>query len=54
MVYAKAIAAFIVPMIMTPLVSFGITADTTLASALEMLIVALITAASVYVLPNKQ
>lgn len=54
MPYAKAIAALVVPIIVAPLAFLGISAETTVGTALEILIVALATAASVYWVPNKQ
>lgn len=54
MSYAKAIAALVTPLIIAPLAFLGIGAETTVGTAIEVLIVALATAVSVYWVPNKQ
>lgn len=51
--YAKAIAAFITPLILTLLVPFGIGADTSVSDAIYLLVAALSTALAVYFVPNK-
>ena len=51
--YAKAIAAFIVPLLVAPLAVIGITPDTPIEVALVIIIVALIDAVAVYFIPNK-
>jgi len=53
MPYAKAIAAFVVPLILTLLTPFGIGADTSVSDALYLLLTAAITGLSVYIIPNK-
>jgi len=54
MSYAKAIAAFIVPLVVSMLVPFGITADTTVAEVVNLLVLAVVTAVSVYMVPNSK
>lgn len=53
MSYAKTIAAFITPIIVSILMPLGIDADTTVAQAIEIALVGIITAAAVYFTPNK-
>lgn len=53
MPYAKAIVAFIVPLLVAPLAFLGIDAETTVGTALEIILVAAITAMTVYLVPNK-
>jgi hypothetical protein len=53
MPYAKSIAAFIAPLVIGLFAPLGITGDTSLASALELVLVALFTAATVYFVPNR-
>lgn len=53
MPYAKAIAAFVVPFILTFLAPIGVGADTTVSDALYLIVTALITSAAVYLVPNK-
>lgn len=50
---AKALITFIMPIILSPLVIFGIQPDTTVEAALSILLGALISAATVYFVPNK-
>ena len=52
MPYAKAIAAFIVPLVVSMLVPFGITADSTVVEVVNLLVLAIVTAVSVYMVPN--
>ena len=52
--YAKAIAAFITPTLVSFLLPLGITAETSVGQAVEILIMAGITAAAVYFIPNRQ
>lgn len=54
MSYAKAIAGLLTPLVLTLLVPFGITGDTTVADALYLLMTAGITGAVVYFVPNKE
>lgn len=51
--YAKAIAAFVSSAVLYVLFPFGITGETAVGTAIEILILAGITAASVYFTPNK-
>lgn len=51
--YNKAIVAFITPMIVTLLIPFGITGDTTISSAVNIILTAILTGVSVYLIPNK-
>lgn len=53
MPYSKAITAFITPLIVNLLLPLGITAETTVANAVAILVTAGITAIAVYVIPNK-
>ena len=53
MPYAKAIAAFIVPFILTLVAPLGIGADTTVSDAIYLTIVAVLTATTVYFTKNK-
>lgn len=52
--YAKAIAAFVTPTLVSFLLPLGITAETSVGQAVEMLLLAGITAAAVYFVPNRQ
>jgi hypothetical protein len=52
--YAKAIAAFITSGLMAILIPLGINGDTTLGNAIEILVLAALTAASVYFVPNQK
>lgn len=52
--YAKAIAAFVSSALLTLLLPFGIDGDTTISKTIEILVLAGITAASVYYTPNRQ
>jgi len=51
--YNKAIVAFITPLIMGILLPLGITGDTTVMTAVEIIITALTTAAMVFMTRNK-
>ena len=51
--YAKAIAAFITPLIVTLLMPLGVDADTTIAQFIEALIMAVSTAVMVFMVPNR-
>ena len=53
MYYAKAIAAFITPLLVAPLAYIGVTPDMPFATALEIIIVAVITGFMVYIVPNR-
>jgi hypothetical protein len=53
MPYAKAIAAFIVPFILTFLAPLGVGADTTVSDAIYLILTAVITSLTVYLVPNK-
>jgi len=53
MPYAKTIAAFITPLIVGLFAPIGITGETSLANALELILVAIFTAVMVYFVPNK-
>jgi len=52
--YAKAVTAFITSAILYVLVPFGISEDTTLSKTIEILVLAGLTAASVYFVPNEK
>lgn len=52
MPYAKAIAAFIVPFILTLVAPLGIGADTTVGDALYLVIVSVVTALAVFFTKN--
>lgn len=52
--YAKAIAAFVTPAIVSLLIPFGLDGNTTLESAINVLVLAGLTALSVYFIPNKK
>lgn len=52
--YAKAIAAFITPTLVSFLLPLGITAETSVEQAVEILLLAGLTAAAVYFVPNRQ
>lgn len=54
MAYAKAITAFIVPLVLSMLVPFGVTADTTVSEVLNLLVLAVVTGVSVYMVPNSK
>jgi fumarate reductase subunit D len=54
MFYAKALAAFLTPLVITLLMPLGINETSTIAQVIEALIVAISTAVMVYVVPNKQ
>ena len=54
MPYAKAIVAFITPILLAPLVVLGIEPETTVESAVSILLMAVFSALSVYFTPNKQ
>lgn len=54
MSYAKAIAAFITPMIVTLLMPLGVDGDTSLTQFIEVLIMGVTTAVMVYFVPNKE
>jgi hypothetical protein len=51
--YAKAIAAFVTPLIVTLLIPLGIDGDSTVTQFIEAIIMAVSTAAMVYWVPNK-
>lgn len=51
--YAKAIAALVTPLVVSLLMPLGIDADTTVAQAIEAVIIAVTTALAVYFIPNK-
>jgi hypothetical protein len=51
--YNKAIAALITPIIVGALAPLGIHGDTTVAQALEIILMAVSTAIVVYLIPNK-
>lgn len=51
--YAKAIAAFVTPLVLTLLVPLGIGADTTVGDAIYILIASGVTAFAVWAVPNK-
>lgn len=53
MAYAKAIAAFITPFIITLLMPLGVDGDTTITQFIEVVIMAIATALTVYMVPNK-
>lgn len=50
---AKAITAFITPLIVGLLLPLGITGDTSLSTAIEIILMALLTALAVYAVPNQ-
>jgi hypothetical protein len=52
--YAKAIAAFITPLVVTLLMPLGIDETSTVAQFIEALILAVSTAAAVYFVKNKE
>jgi len=54
MPYAKAIAAFIVPLVVSMLVPFGITADTTVVEVLNLLVLSAVSFIAVYMVPNSK
>lgn len=54
MLYAKAIAAFITPMIVTLLMPLGIDETSTVAQLIEGIIIAISTALAVFFVPNKE
>ena len=51
--YAKAIAALVTPVIVSLLMPLGISAETPIAQVIELLILALTTAVTVYFVPNQ-
>lgn len=51
--YDKAIVAFITPLIMSLLIPLGITGDTTVSSALNLLVTAAVTMLTVFLTKNK-
>lgn len=51
--FDKAIVALVSPLILTALLSFGITGDMTVSDAVKVGILALFTAVSVYLTKNK-
>ena len=53
MPYAKAIAAFVAPLIIGVLAPLGITGDTTVLQVVEIVLMAVFTAAAVYLTPNR-
>lgn len=54
MPYAKAIAAFITPMIVALLMPLGIDGTSTVAQLIEALIIAVTTAVTVWYVPNRE
>jgi hypothetical protein len=51
--YNKAIAAVITPLIVGLLAPLGISAETTVATAIELIVIAIATGVTVYLIPNK-
>jgi hypothetical protein len=54
MLYAKAITAFVTPIILSILVPFGINGETPVMEAIDILVVTLITTLAVYFVPNRK
>lgn len=54
MSYAKAVAAFVTPFILTLFTPLGVDGDTTTSQFIELLITAALTAVAVYFIPNKK
>lgn len=52
MPYSKAIAAFIVPLVVGILAPLGISGETSVSEALTIGVTALLTAIAVYIVPN--
>lgn len=52
--YAKAIAAFVTPLVLTLLAPLGLGATTTLEDAIYLLITAIVTGLTVYFVPNRK
>jgi hypothetical protein len=51
--YAKALVAFITPLIMSLLLPLGISPETPVIQAVEVILLAIITAVAVFVIPNR-
>ena len=51
--YAKAIAAFTTPLVLSLLLPLGITGDTSISDAINLIVTAVITTLAVYLTPNK-
>ena len=51
--YAKAIAVVITSLVLSPLLLLGITGDTSISDAINLIVTAVITTLAVYLTPNK-